>query len=302
MSWLNGREGEQVGTTAPSAIDRARDAAVKSFHHRYGRLPSDEELESALPLYLSEGEREALRRQGGGSDPILARGVAVPPRIARPVPPPVHADPAQDGEPQSGSTWSPHPYLDAYWKTLRALYGGALLLPPAALREVAPPPAEEGKARSPEELILIGRWLDSALRAQVEAYDTFKSDPDRSYQTYTKERVDLGPCLHSQKEDPRLPCYYAGMTGGEGGPRENVAERDKAHYPSPSYFGAQLDCSTRRWVSARAREQELIEHFRGRNVSDNRINSIVDNIWRPYMAELARRECGHIPLPQPERR
>jgi len=56
----------------------------------------------------------------------------------------------------------------------------------------------------------------------------------------------------------------------------------------------------RSWVAARAREQQLIDHFRSLGLSDNLINAIANHMWRPAMMKLAERECGHLPLPVPE--
>jgi hypothetical protein len=148
----------------------------------------------------------------------------------------------------------------------------------------------------------IAQWRDEARRAEVAVYDTFMTNPKKSYQTYTKEREDLGPCRYSDKADWNTPCYYAGRTGGEMEPLWNVDWRNSARYPTPSYQWPELDCSTRSYAAARGREQQLIQHFRDRGYSDNLINSIALSIWRPYLIEPANRECGHIPMREPKSR
>lgn len=146
----------------------------------------------------------------------------------------------------------------------------------------------------------LDKAAEDALMKQVEAYDHFKSDSEKSYQTYTKKRLDPGPCRYGQKISPLLPCYYAGSTGGSLGQWRDVEERDAEGYPTRSYDMARLDCSTKSWVAARTREQQLIDHFRFLGLSDNLINAVANHMWRPAMMKLAERECGHLPLPIPE--
>lgn len=282
----------------------ARDAAIQSYRNRYGRPPSDAELEQMTPQYLTPEDRTVYDREQAARRPVLARGVSVPPRMTVPALPPLM--------PPVGATESPadpgrgvfddaRTYADASIKTLGALGSFAGAAPTIGLELFG---LRQGDRRfeDQEEIKRFVTFLHLALGAQVKAYDTAKSDPRKSYETYTKERIDLEPCLYSQKEDPRLPCYYAGMTSGEEVPGENVEERDRRQHPGPWYFPAELDCSTKSWVAARAREQQLIQHFRDAGVSDNMINSIADHLWRPYMLALAQQERGDKALPTPTRR
>ena len=192
-------------------------------------------------------------------------------------------------------------YGDASLKTLGAMGAFAGAAPTIGLELFGLRPGDR-RFEDKEEVKRFVTFLHLALTAQVKAYDAAKSDPRKSYQTYTKERFDLGPCRYSDKVDDKTPCYYAGWTGNQYDELRNVAQRDAQGYPTRSYLPAELDCSTKSWVAARGREQELIEHFRRRGFSDNKINSIADHLWRPYMIELAQRECGHKAPLEPRRR
>lgn len=311
---LGGGETETRSAAGPapgSPPDRrfayARDAAITSYRNRYGREPSEAELQDAMPHYMTQRDREAYAQERAAGSAILARGLPAPPlgRPLRPAPPrpsPVMpVVPAPDAAPSSGL----HPYLDAMVKSGRGL-AGAYMMPAALIagivQRMVEPPAEPD---SPPDLALLERpvrWGVEALRAQVAAYDRYKTDPRKSYQTYTKEREDLGPCRYGEKSDPNTPCYYAGRTGGILEPNANVDWRNAARYPAPSYYEPRLDCSTRSYAVARGREQQLIQHFRDLGYSDNLINSVADHVWRPYFMELAKRECGHRAMPEPKPR
>jgi len=282
----------------------ARDAAIQSYRNRYGRPPSDAELEQMTPHYLTPEDRAVYDREQAARRPLLARGVSVPPRMTVPALPPKM--------PPVGATGSPagpgrsvfddaRTYADASIKTLGAMGSFAGAVPFIGL-ELFGLSRGDRRFEDEEDLKRFIAFLHLALGAQVKAYDTAKSDPRKSYQTYTKERIDLNPCRYSQKIDPKIPCYYAGWTGNEYDEDRNVAERDADGYPTRSYFPAVLDCSTKSWVAARGREQQLIEHFRRRGYSDNKINSIADHLWRPYMIALAQQECGHKQMREPMRR
>ena len=295
-------EPEPALSPDPAAVEQI----VRSYHHRLGRPPSLDELHAALGLEtdqtvtdttqgsensgvpwfnpIGQANARTLESRTGPRSPQL---FLLPPGGGMGVPPPApSSDPTQVNE--------DNPYLDAALKTLKA--GEGVLRMPLIVAD---------------SMINHGGWLTSPafqayiqslqdmVRSHVKAYDYNKSDPDKSYQTYTKEREDLGPCRYSQKTDPNMPCYYAGMTGGEYEPKENVRLRGLANFPTDQYREPQLDCSTKSWVAARAREQQLIQHFRGLGLSDNLINSIADYFWRPYAMELAERDCGHIRLPPP---
>jgi hypothetical protein len=148
-----------------------------------------------------------------------------------------------------------------------------------------------------------GKWLkdrtDAALRAQAQAWDYWRSDRDRSYQTYTKERRDTGPCRDSEKLDPNSHCYYSGSTGGTGTAEQNVFGRFADAYPTASYMPPTVDCSSSSYMAIRAREQQLIDHFRRLGLSDNIANALAGGFWRPYFEEMARQQCGNKPLPMP---
>jgi len=283
-------------------FDSARAAAITSYRNRYGRPPSEAELLDSMPHFMTQAEQEAYAEERGARAPILARGFPVrpPARRAQPSPqrPSPVVPPAAPAPGQDAASSGLHPYLDAALKSGRALVGAYMM--PAAL--IGTMVQRRRNPDVPTDLSLLEgpvRAGVEALRAQVAAYDRYKTDPRKSYQTYTKERLDLGPCLYSDKTDPNTPCYYAGSTGNIFEPYDNVASRDAAQYPYPIYHEAELDCSTRSWVAARAREQQLIEHFRRLGYSDNAINSIADHLWRPFMKELADRECGHNAMPMP---
>lgn len=282
----------------------ARDAAIQSYRNRYGRPPSDAELEQMTPQYLRPEDRAVYDREQAARRPVLARGVSLPPRMAVPAMPPTI--PPADASKSSADTGrsaldNARTYADASIKTLGAFGSFAGAAPTIGL-ELFGLRRGDQRFEDQEEIKRFVTFLHLALAAQVKAYDTAKSDPRKSYETYTKERIDLGPCLYSQKVDPRLPCYYAGMTSGERIPEANMKARDRRQHPGPWYFPPELDCSTRSWVAARGREQQLIQHFRDAGVSDNAINSIAEHLWRPYMMALAQQECGHKPLPPPRRR
>lgn len=299
----NGIAGTPAETIAEDRFAYARDAAVTSFRNRFGRPPSEAELLDSMPHFLTREDREAYAEARAARSPVLARGFPVrpparrapPPQRPSPVVPP--AAPGLDATPSSGI----HPYLDAMLKTARSFVGDRIE-PAARAAEMAwrwadpKTPPEIGPTRT------IAQWRDEARRAQVAAYDTFMTDPDKSYQTYTKEREDLGPCRYSDKPDWGTPCYYAGRTGGTLEPFDNVDWRYADRYPTPSYRYPQLDCTTRSYAAARGREQQLIEHFRDRGYSDNLINSIADHVWRPYFLELAERQCGQRAMPEPRPR
>jgi hypothetical protein len=312
LPWFQRGAGETNAGPAPSGSDAvlearftaARDAAIQSYRNRYGRLPSYAELEEMTPQYLTPEDRAVYDREQAARRPVLARGVSVPPRMTVPALPPLM--------PPAGTTESPvdagrsavddaRTYADASIKTLGAFGSFAGAVPTIGL-ELFGLSRGDQRFEDEEEIKRFVAFLHLALAAQVKAYDTAKSDPRKSYQTYTKERIDLGPCLYSQKTDDKMPCYYAGWTGNQYDDQRNVAERDADGYPMRAYFPAQLDCSTKSWVAARGREQQLIEHFRRRGFSDNKINSIADHLWRPYMLALAQQECGHRQMREPIRR
>jgi hypothetical protein len=52
-------------------------------------------------------------------------------------------------------------------------------------------------------------------------------------------------------------------------------------------------------MAIRAREQQLIDHFRRLGLSDNIANALAGGFWRPYFEEMARQQCGNKPLPMP---
>ncbi|MCC7047752.1 MAG: hypothetical protein IT562_13645 [Alphaproteobacteria bacterium] len=193
------------------------------------------------------------------------------------------------------------PILDALLKTGRAVVG-AYMAPAALLTREVQRLAGPEREPDPAPLQMLGRWGLEALRAQVAAYDRYKTDPRKSYQTYTKEREDLGPRRYSDKPDPNTPCYYTGRTGGALDAWDNVDWRNAARYPMPSYYAPQLDCSTRSYAAARGQEHQLIRHFRDLGYSDNLINGIAEHVWRPFFMELAEKECGHLPMPEPKPR
>ncbi|MCC6468358.1 MAG: hypothetical protein IT563_08550 [Alphaproteobacteria bacterium] len=299
-------ESSRTGGIEPSAgrFGYARDAAITSYRNRFGRDPSETELRDSMPHFMTATDQEAYAEERGARLPMQARGLPAPP-LARPTPPssprPLPGvPPVVPGFDPPQQPNGPHPYLDALLKTGRAVVG-AYMAPAALLTSEAQRLADPEREPDPAPLQMLGRWGVEALRAHVAAYDRYKTDPRKSYQTYTKEREDLGPCRYGDKPDPNTPCYYAGSTGNIFDATRNVAIRDAAQYPLPIYRRAELDCSTRSWVSARAREQQLIEHFRDLGYSDNVINSIAEHVWRPFMKELADRECGHnaMPIPTP---
>ncbi len=308
LSWFQPGAGNANASHKPLGSDAvhegrftaARDAAIQSYRNRYGRPPSDAELEQMTPQYLTPEDRAVYDREQAARRPVLARGVSVPPRMTVPAPPPMRSteSPANTGRSVFDDART---YADASVKTLGALGSFAGATPTIGLELFG---LRQGGRRfeDEEDVKRFIAFLHLALGAQVKAYDTAKSDPRKSYQTYIKERIDLGPCRGSDKLDDKTPCYYAGWTGNEYDEERNVAERDADGYPTRSYFPAQLDCSTKSWVAARGREQELIEHFRRRGYSDNKINSIADHLWRPYMIALAQRECSHRPMREPIRR
>lgn len=65
----------------------ARDAALQSYRNRYGRPPSDAELEETTPHYLTPADRAVYERERAARQPVLARGVSVPPRMMVATPP-----------------------------------------------------------------------------------------------------------------------------------------------------------------------------------------------------------------------
>lgn len=293
----------------PDRFGYARDAAIQSFRNRLGRDPSGIELHDWMPAYLTGADRAIYERERAVRRPYLARGIPTPPRFAPrvlPAVPPPSPRPGQVspgvGEEQS-SAGGIHPYFDAFLKTLQFGFL-ARNLPRDVVIESAEAALSRDQKRKHVRDFLSVRRLDKAaedaLMKQVEAYDHYKSDRERSYQTYTKKRLDDGPCRYSQKISSLLPCYYAGSTSGAQVPEENVDARGDDGYPTRSYDKARLDCSTTSWVAARAREQQLINHFRSLGLSDNLINAIADHMWRPAMMKLAERDCGHLPLPVPE--
>lgn len=290
----------------PDRFGYARDAAIQSFRNRLGRDPSAVELQDWLPAYLTGADRANYERERAARRPYLARGIPTPPRFAPRVVPAVPPPSPRPGKVSPGvgeeqpNDDSIHPYFEAFLKTLQ--YGFlARNLPLDIAAEALS--LDDGRRKHVRDFLSVRRLdkaSEDALMKQVEAYDHYKSDRERSYQTYTKKRLDPGPCRYSQKVSPMLPCYYAGSTAGAVEPWKHVEQRDAAGYPTRNYDSARLDCSTRSWVAARAREQQLIDHFRSLGLSDNLINAIADHMWRPAMMKLAERECGHLPLPVPE--
>ncbi len=101
--------------------------------------------------------------------------------------------------------------------------------------------------------------------------------PRRTYQTYTKAAPKFSG----------LPPY-AGHTSGYGTPEQNVKNRDKRHdnLRGMGFADAVLDRSFRSRTAARAREQDLIDHFggakrdpgiRGGGTSSNKNRAIARN-------------------------
>ncbi|MBL8705951.1 MAG: hypothetical protein JNM30_13955 [Rhodospirillales bacterium] len=290
----------------PDRFGYARDAAIQSFRNRLGRDPSAIELQDWMPSYLTGADRAIYERERAMRRPYLARGIPTPPRFApraAPAVPPPAPPPGQVsrgiGEEQPNADGI-HPYFEAFLKTLQFGFLARNLPLDVAVEALSPHDGRRKQVRDFLSVRRLDKTAEDALMKQVEAYDHYKSDRERSYQTYTKKRLDPGPCRYSQKISPELPCYYAGSTGGAVEPWKHVEQRDAADYPMRSYDSAQLECSTRSWVAARAREQQLIDHFRFLGLSDNLINAIADHMWRPAMMKLAERECGHLPLPVPE--
>jgi hypothetical protein len=128
------------------------------------------------------------------------------------------------------------------------------------------------------------RWSVSHLQQILgELEDNLRGLGGRTFQSYTKKQLDL-------------LRYYAGLTSGTRSPDENVLRRDAAKFPSPNYEPAELDRSSNRYSSIRGREQQLIEHFRKRRISNNRRNSIGPrNRLKNYYMRNAESEFGRIP-------
>lgn len=127
------------------------------------------------------------------------------------------------------------------------------------------------------------RWIVTETQEKLgEANDRWRSKPGRSFQSYTKDRIDSNR-------------VYAGRTSGYNTPRENVSERDRREYPSEEYFEAELDKSSNRYSSIRGREQQLIDYYRSLNRSDNTDNGIwPGNPLRSYYMRNADAEFGPL--------
>jgi hypothetical protein len=286
---------EQAGAANTEIDPAAAEAVFRSYHHRLGRQPTLDELRGALGLETDEPLTVVQAQTGEPSAGFGLIGEANAAPRMKPTSDRPRITPENFG-PWSLGALKLHPLLNAGIQTSRILMdmpGLTARLAADAMSGSSPDAAASAAA--------MGR-IDGALRSQAQAYDWWKSDPNKSYQTYSKEREDLGECRYSQKVDPNLPCYYAGHTGNVHSPEDNVSNRDSAQYPSNNYRRAQLDCATSSLMAARAREQEMIDYYRDHGVSDNRINSMAESVWRPYYMEMARQQCGHIPLPAIRRR
>jgi len=128
------------------------------------------------------------------------------------------------------------------------------------------------------------RWPVTHLQQiRGESGDNLRGLGGKTFQSYTKKQLDL-------------LRYYAGLTSGTRLPDENVLRRDAAKYPSSDYEPAKLDRSSNRYSSIRGREQQLIEHFRKRGISNNRRNIIGPrNRLKNYYMRNAESEFGRIP-------
>ncbi len=289
---------EQEPNPTPDIDPAQSEAVFRSYHHRLGRSPTLDELRGALGLETGEPVTVVQARPGeaGAGLGLIGEAYAAP-RMKRPLGSPRMT-------PENFGSWSLaalklHPLLNTGLQTsLNAgLQTSRVLLDMPGLTARLAADAMSGDDPSSAAAATAMERVDGALRSQAQAYDWWKSDPSKSYQTYSKEREDLGECRYSEKLDPRSPCYYAGHTGNIHSARDNVALRDSAQYPSNNYRDAELDCATSSLMAARAREQEMIDYHRDHGVSDNLINSLAESIWRPYYTEMARQQCGHIPLP-----
>jgi hypothetical protein len=297
------------------ASSTAAEEVIRSYRNRLGRPPSMDELRAAVGLEPggqgTDAEPSSEGDVGWGLIGAAQARAPIPrtprPPVALPMPSPGgggFAPPASREEPSQSSLPPEPPAPWHRWQTVpealaRSLHLG-LSLPEIAGRRMVE------WLRGEEINDAYGKWLkdrtDAALRAQAQAWDYWRSDRDRSYQTYTKEREDLGPCRYSDKLDPNSPCYYAGHTGNVFEPARNVDIRNAARYPSDRYKAPRLDCSTSSLMAARGREQKLIDYHRDKSVSDNLIDAVGASPWRRYFEEMAEQQCGNIPLPPINRR
>jgi hypothetical protein len=305
------RAPEPASYAQPSqpASSTAAEEVIRSYRNRLGRPPSMDELRASLGLETDLEAPDAGTAPGGDAGWGLIGGAQArsfdpkDPRAPKAIVMPL---PGGGGlAPLASRETSPEPPAPWHrWQVVPEALGRSLHLG-LGLPEIAGRRMIEW-LKGEEIDDAYGRWLkdrsDATLRAQAQAWDYWRSDPKRSYQTYTKEREDLGECRYSQKTDPRLPCYYAGSTSGESSAMENVWRRDEAKYPTDSYRRPVLDCSTASYMAARAREQQAIDFYRSLGVSDNIANAIADNLWGPYFREMAEQQCGSKGLPVPQRR
>lgn len=281
----------------PDVDPAEAEAVFRSYHHRLGRPPTLEELRGALGLETDEPVTVVQARPDDAGTGLGLIGEAKAKGFGRTAPKvSIVPIPTPSGDWPSLSSQD-HPYLNAQLQSSRALWQL-----PGLVMSMAGDIGRAEPQTSPPVMATFLERADEALRADARAYDLARTDPNKSYQTYSKERRDLGNCRYSEKLDPSSPCYYAGYTGNEYTPQQNVDLRGRALYPSDSYYHPKLDCTTRSLMAARGREQEMIDYYRAHNVSDNMINSIRNGLLRPYFMEMARRECGHIPLPPIVRR
>ncbi len=154
-----------------------------------------------------------------------------------------------------------------------------------------PPPPIPGVPRNPD----MGRQLIDFLAAMAadaqrklgEANDAKYRRSGRSFQTYTKDNLDSWN-------------MYSGRTSGARDPVDNVWRRGLAEYPPGNYDHPFLDCSSDSYGAIRGREQQLIDHYRSLNRSDNTDNGVSPfNPLRGYYLQQGLRECGFIPMRPP---
>lgn len=175
-------------------------------------------------------------------------------------------------QPVDDQGWQPS---DSLW-AVDAL-GQAVIRPRQGFSRVATATAKD------IEIGKLLRWIVTEAQERAgKEYDKLRGAGGRSFQTYTKR--------HLVDDD-----VYAGRTSGLFSPKINVERRSWANFPSANYHDAVLDRSSALYSAIRGREQQLIDYYRSKGISDNMLNGI--HRWNPlrsYYMRNAERVFGRL--------